>query len=251
MFSGVICQMFFSLGFMLTALFAYFITDWRSLQIALTLPGILFLSYWFLIPESTRWLLSNGRKDEAIVLIQQAAKENKVTIPQDVLDNLITPEMQKKAEEDASKPKPSMLDLFKFPNLRIRTMVILFSWFVNSGKKLLIKNFYRKTSQYFVNLVLGTYYGLSWSTNNLGGNPLINFVISGFVEIPAYSFLLLTLNRWGRKTILVGCMIFGGITLISTIFVPVEMNWLIISLAMLGKMSITGKYFWINFKYRY
>lgn len=126
--------MFFSVGFMLTALFAYFIVDWRSLQIALTLPGILFLSYWYLIPESTRWLLSNGRKDEAIVLINLAAKENKVTIPQDVLDNLITPEMQKKAEEDANKPKPSMFDLFKFPNLRVRTMVILFSWFVNSGK---------------------------------------------------------------------------------------------------------------------
>ncbi|KAJ8949971.1 hypothetical protein NQ318_002379 [Aromia moschata] len=48
-----------------------------------------------------------------------------------------------------------------------------------------------------------TYYGLSWNTNNLAGNRYLNFVISGAVEIPAYTFLILTLNRWGRKKLCV------------------------------------------------
>lgn len=65
-----------------------------------------------------------------------------------------------------------------------------------------------------------TYYGLSWNTSNLGGNDYINFVISGAVEIPAYTFLLLTLNRWGRKTILCGCMVIAGISLLLTMVVP-------------------------------
>lgn len=65
-----------------------------------------------------------------------------------------------------------------------------------------------------------TYYGLSWNTNNLGGNPYLNFVISGAVEIPAYAFLLLTLNRWGRRNLMCGCMIVSGIALLFTMAIP-------------------------------
>lgn len=47
LFAGTICQMFFSLGYMLTALWAYLIRDWRDLQIALTVPGLVFFCYWW------------------------------------------------------------------------------------------------------------------------------------------------------------------------------------------------------------
>lgn len=67
----------------------------------------------------------------------------------------------------------------------------------------------------------GTYYGLSWNTSNLGaGNDFINFLISGAVEYPAYTFLLLTLDRWGRKVIQCGCMLFAGTALLLTMFFP-------------------------------
>lgn len=65
-----------------------------------------------------------------------------------------------------------------------------------------------------------TYYGLSWNTSNLGGNDLLNFVISGAVEIPGYSFLLVTLNRWGRRSILCGTMVTAGVSLLLTMAVP-------------------------------
>lgn len=45
--AGTICQMFFSVGYMLTALWAYLIRDWRDLQIALTVPGLVFFCYWW------------------------------------------------------------------------------------------------------------------------------------------------------------------------------------------------------------
>lgn len=214
--AGVVCMMFFSVGYMLTAAFAFFIHDWRMLQIALTLPGILFLCYWWFIPESSRWLISKNRSEEAITLIRRAAKENKVTIPEDVLDRLVEPPSDKK-DEDA---KASLFDLFRYPNLRQKSLLIFFDWFVNSG----------------------TYYGLSWNTNNLGGNELLNFLVFGAVEIPAYTFLLFTLNKWGRRTILAGCMIFAGTMLLLTIAVPDNQNWLLVTLAMLGKLAITSSY---------
>jgi len=215
-FAGTCCMMFFSVGYMMTAGFAYFFREWRALQIAITLPGMVFLCYWWFIPESIRWLLSKNRKSEAIVIIKKAAKENGVTVPQAVLDNLIEPGLEKRQNEE----QPSVLDIFRFPNLRKKALIIFFNWFVNSG----------------------TYYGLSWNSTNLGGNYLVSFVISGAVEIPAYTFLIFTLNKWGRKCLLSGCMIAAGCILLLTAFVPESQNWLLVTLAMLGKLAITSSY---------
>lgn len=181
--AGTVMMMFFSVGYMLTAGFAYvFYSSWRTLQIALTLPGLLFMCYYWFIPESARWLLSKKRTEEAVRLIRKAAKVNNVQVPEELLNSLSESEVK-----DAGKTvkQASVFDLFRHPNLRMKSLLIFFNWFVNSG----------------------TYYGLSWNTNNLGGNDLLNFVISGAVELPAYTFLIFTLNRWGRKTILCGCML--------------------------------------------
>lgn len=218
LFAGVVSMMFFSVGYMIVGAFAYFITDWRYLQIALTLPSILFMAYYWIIPESARWLLSKNRKDEAVRIIETAAKENNVTIPQAVYDNLIdesSAAVKKRTEND-----PSVIDLFRYPNLRKKTLLIFFDWFVNSG----------------------TYYALSWNTSNLGGNDILNFVISGAVEIPGYLFLLLTLNRWGRRNVLCGCMLVAGVLLLLTMAVPDGQDAIIVALAMAGKMAITSSY---------
>ncbi|XP_067010711.1 organic cation transporter protein isoform X2 [Anabrus simplex] len=217
--AGVACQLFFTTGYILTAGFAYFITDWRMLQVALTVPAIGFLSYWWFLPESTRWLLANGRPEEAKVFLLKAAKENKVIIPPDVLDGLV-PEGEKEKVPLEPERKPSFFDLIRYPNLRKRALNIFLNWFVNNS----------------------TYYGLSWNTSNLGGNDYLNFVISGAVEVPAYTFLILTLNRWGRKSILCGCMLLGGAALLLTLAVPIELNWLTITLAMIGKLAVTASY---------
>lgn len=48
----------------------------------------------------------------------------------------------------------------------------------------------------------------------------MNFFLSGLVEVPAYTFLIFTLDRWGRKFILCGCMIIAGVALLATAFLP-------------------------------
>uniref|UniRef100_A0AAR5QJ81 Major facilitator superfamily (MFS) profile domain-containing protein n=2 Tax=Dendroctonus ponderosae TaxID=77166 RepID=A0AAR5QJ81_DENPD len=219
MIAGTVCQIFFSVGYMLTAVFAIYIPNWRSLQFALTIPGLVFLTYWWLIPESARWLISNNRLEEAKKNIQVAARCNKVQIPDKTLDELLRPSSDS-PRKVAGEKQPNILDIFKYPRLRKRSLIIFFDWFANNI----------------------TYYGLSWNTNNLGGNPYLNFVISGAVEIPAYAFLIFTLNRWGRKNIMSGCMITAGTALLLTMIVPQDLQWLNITLAMIGKLAITASY---------
>lgn len=214
--AGVVCQMFFSTGYILTAAFVYYIKDWRTLQLALTLPGVVFLCYWWFIPESARWLLTKNRLDEAKELVKTQAKENKVEMSDELIENLL------KTDNNSIKDgkRATLFDLFRSPNLRKKAFLIFFDWFGNSA----------------------TYYGLSWNTSNLGGNDLLNFLISGAVEFPAYTLLLFTLNRWGRKNTLCACMVTAGTALLLTMAVPSDMQWLTVTLAMVGKMAITSSY---------
>lgn len=62
------------------------------------------------------------------------------------------------------------------------------------------------------------YYGLSLNSGNLNGDMHINFLLSGLVEIPAYSCLLWALNRLGRRSLHSSMMIVGGLACVSTLF---------------------------------
>ena len=64
------------------------------------------------------------------------------------------------------------------------------------------------------------YYGLSLNSSNLGGNDYINFFLSGAVEIPAYIFTYLVLDRLGRRYTLSGVMVAGGVCLLLVMAVP-------------------------------
>lgn len=151
-YAGVVVQYFFTLGYMLTSLFAYLITDWRTLQISLSLPGLLFLLYWWyathfcyylrnlnviccrFVPESARWLLTKGRDEEARIVLRKAAKENKVDLPDEMLDKFLgdmkQEEEEGKAKAAEKKAESTILDLFKHPNLRRKTLLILFLWYI-------------------------------------------------------------------------------------------------------------------------
>ncbi|CAB0009618.1 unnamed protein product [Nesidiocoris tenuis] len=215
---GVVFQLFFTAGFILTAGFAYLIRDWRTLQIAITLPGVAYFCYWWFIPESVRWQLTKGKTEEAKKTLRAVAKENGQKVCEDVLEQLC---QQTEAErKQAGGKTPSVLELFKYRNLAQKSVIIFFLWFVNSA----------------------TYYGLSWNTSNLGGNDYVNFIISGLVEIPAYSLLLFTLDRWGRKPIVCGAMLISGSCLIISGFIPRNLLWLNITFAMAGKLAITSSY---------
>ncbi|XP_063991549.1 organic cation transporter protein [Diachasmimorpha longicaudata] len=214
--AGVGCQLFFTAGYLMTAGFAYYITDWRILQIAITIPSFAFLVYWWFIPESARWLLTKGKIEEAKDLLQNASKENGIEIPRDTIDCLLNDSTESKSTCEQA----SLFDLFRYPNLRRKSVLLFFNWLVNSG----------------------TYYGLSWSASNLGGNDYVNFLVSGVVEVPAYTFLIFTLDRWGRKSILCGCMIVSGVALLLTMAVPEDNTTAIVTLAMVGKLAITSSY---------
>lgn len=74
----VLYQIPFSLGHMSLAGFAFLFRHWQHLQIAITLPSIILLSYWWVVPESPRWLLAFGRQRAACRILQKGANINQI-----------------------------------------------------------------------------------------------------------------------------------------------------------------------------
>jgi hypothetical protein len=61
---------------------------------------------------------------------------------------------------------------------------------------------------------------LAFNTGALAGNPYVNFVISGVVELPGYFLVLFLVNVVGRKPMLCTALLTAALALLLTIAVP-------------------------------
>ncbi|XP_072486099.1 solute carrier family 22 member 4 isoform X2 [Notamacropus eugenii] len=205
-FSTLGVCIFFAIGYMLLPLFAYFIRDWRMLLLALTVPGVLCVPLWWVIPESPRWLLSQGRIKEAEDIIQKAAKMNKVTAPVIVFDPSELQEFTSLKQQKGYFP-----DLFRTRHIAIITFMSLMLWM----------------------LVSVSYFGLSLNTPNLHGDVYLNCFLSAAIEVPAYVIAWLLLRNLPRRYIIAGTLFLGGGVLLFIQLVPT---------VMLGKFGITSAF---------
>uniref|UniRef100_A0A8D3CC85 Si:dkey-119m7.4 n=1 Tax=Scophthalmus maximus TaxID=52904 RepID=A0A8D3CC85_SCOMX len=203
MLAGIITDYFFGFGYILLAGVAYLIRDWRKLQLAISIPGFLFIFYIWVLPKSARWLMANDRNEEAWELIHKAAQMN-------------------------GKPITKDLQMCR---------VQLSQNFVNGIICLLKYDAMFATCLRFVNVLV--YYGLSLNVSDFGMNIYLTQMIFGLVEMPARTITLFTLNR-SRKISQLAFLAVGGTACLLTIFIPSDMSVIKTVLAMIGKFGITA-----------
>ncbi|CEF60921.1 Solute carrier family 22 member 13 [Strongyloides ratti] len=196
--------MSFSFGEILLGIFAYFFRDYRHLQLIIGLPSIIFLSYYWLVGESIRWLVTKKRYNEADKLLKKGGKINGSQIPNEWWDTLDT-------DEDTitvnNKTKNyGYLDLFRTPKLCKRSLISFYCWPV-------------------VSMI---FYGVSMKPDFLGGDPYMTFIIGGFMEIPALLLMFFTVNKIGRKPLLAGgYLVSAGCMVISQILSHYQTHWIV------------------------
>ncbi|KJH51908.1 transporter, major facilitator family protein [Dictyocaulus viviparus] len=187
---AVVAGGFYAFGEVILAGMAYFLTDYRLLHAVIALPSLIFLSYWWLIPESARWLVTKHRYEEADIILHKAARINGSYVPEKWWEQL-------QIGQNNKYQSFGMIDLVRTPNMRKRTLVCFFLWPVNTMM----------------------YYGLTMKSDLGGGELHLNFAISALMEIPALFVVYFFIDRIGRRQIVTCSLLTAGICLIF--------NWII------------------------
>ncbi|XP_063404468.1 organic cation transporter protein-like [Mytilus trossulus] len=213
--AGLVFEFFWAAGAMILALAAYLIRDWRHLNLVMSVPPVLFLSYIWLVPESPRWLLIKGKIQEAEAILEKTARLNKRFLPSDTLEKI----------SFASKHRG--LPLWKactHPIIMYQLTVILFGWMI-------------------VSMV---FYGLAMNSGNIGGNLYLNFFMSSFAELIGFAGCLAALHKMGRRPVFAISVLISGAACLLTIF-PVlyastEYQWTAMVLSTLGKVNVSAAF---------
>lgn len=185
----------FAFGETVPVFFAMGLKNWKTFQAAVSATMALSCLVWFFLPESPRWLIANGKQDEAKKMIEKAAVRNKVKLSPDVF---LSKEDPNEGEEKVDQfPVYGLMDLFRPSQLRI-TIAMFICWPV----------------------VTLLYYGLSLSADkiHMTDNLYLSFILVSLIEIPAYIFLPLIIDVWGRKPLFVFTQMVPGICCIIAAF---------------------------------
>lgn len=83
--SSIILNYFYSMGEAIVGLIFWLCRDWVLLQLIVSAPPLLFISYYWIVPESVRWLLAREDYNKARKIIQKAAQVNGVELSEQML----------------------------------------------------------------------------------------------------------------------------------------------------------------------
>ncbi|XP_023934321.1 organic cation transporter 1 isoform X2 [Bicyclus anynana] len=345
--TGIVVGMLFASGMCLLALLAFLIRDWVYLSMAISIPFVALFGYYWLIPESPRWLVGRGHIADAEKVLRNLAKKNGIILThgfllelhkkikdeeaeaefaimpaengqvpfqerEDVVDiipnntSFSKPESRqntendienkenfepraleigdlvkksrspgdveslkeevirlnqkdsKKSQTECSFPKSlkrksiqlvnkikslkenegileerklddqnseedcraSPFEMFRYPNIRKKFFILTFNW-----------------------VALGVVYNsLSYNSPNLGVDDFLAFFIGGAVEIPSYFIAWQCMERYGRRWVLCIFMNIGGLACLCCALVPEAWPWVVVSLAMLGRLCAAASF---------
>ncbi|XP_008284202.1 solute carrier family 22 member 13-like [Stegastes partitus] len=199
-------QMFAGLGQCLLAGLVYGVRDWRKAQYILAgAQAFVFLYMWW-IPESARWLLGQGRTEEAKTLIYKVAAINKKEIPENLMNEV-------KGEQKVQRE--GIRAIFKSAVLVKYLFILSFAWCcLNLGYFCLVLNVGK--------------FGLSIF--------LVQFLF-GISEVPAHLLCIVFLEIFGRKKSLISTLLTGGFVCLLTLAFPQD------SAVVITALVTTGKFF--------
>lgn len=211
--AGTLVWFYFTAALMVLGLKAYFVRNWSTLLILSSAPWVFILIFWRFVPESVRWLLVNGKKEQAREILEKVAAVNKKEMPRDELQVPVTTANQ------------GVLELFKTWKMAKMSLAQIYIWFV---------------------VGMG-YYGLSLSSGEFGGSIYLNFILTSLVEIPANFLVIHNCNRFGRKKTTIAHMVAAGIAVVAVSLIPHGTNNTgfiagRVTLGTLGKMFITTSF---------
>ncbi|XP_017122857.2 organic cation transporter protein isoform X1 [Drosophila elegans] len=211
--AATIITIFYALGEAFLGFLASQVQHWRWLLRVLYAPAILQILFLWILPESVRWLLSQGAEERAAAVLRRAARINKRTLPEEQVEELLATNRQKLSQ--ANESQYPIMRAVRFFSLRIANCCLC--WFTHTLIAL----------------------GLSLNSVNLGGSKYTNFMLNGFIQIPGLLLPLVIMDRVGRRYSLCASMLLCAICMGASAGVAADNYAGSLTLFLIGKLAIT------------
>ncbi|KAI3374085.1 hypothetical protein L3Q82_022651, partial [Scortum barcoo] len=209
---GTLTSFFFTFGQMILAGLAYWLRDWRKLQVVVCAPQFLFFAYSWWYSESARWLVLNRRSEDALKSLHRVAQINgKSEIIDKLTLEVLHSHMNKEIE--SSRSSFTAYDLLRTRGMRRISICLIAVWFSTSF----------------------AYYGLAMDLQKFGVSIYVMQIIFGAVDVPAKLLALGMLSYLGRRVSQAACLFLSALIIFANIFVPTDMQTIRTTLACLGK----------------
>lgn len=196
---------------------ALYLMDWRIFAVITSAPLLLALLTPFFVPESARWLVSQGKIDRAVSIMRKIAHINGRDVDEAVYERFIY-SCRAIEKADVCKNRYSVFDIWRLPRLRRILILLIIMWMT-------------------ISLVFD---GHARNVGSLGMDLFVTHTIGTATEFPSDLLLVLIIDHLGRRWPSVVALVIGGIfSLLATVapYGPASA-----SLAILGRASANFSY---------
>ncbi|KPP66088.1 solute carrier family 22 member 13-like, partial [Scleropages formosus] len=204
----------FSVGMMFLAAVAFLTSGWMQFHLAMAVPQLLCLPFYYSIPESPQWLLLN-RRLEVLEEYRNRCPEDKESL--DLILNSMGKEAQGSSRAEGKSEKHSFLLLFRSPTILLRLSVMSYIGLASAL----------------------TYYGICYNVGSFGVNIYLAQFFSGLSEVPTLLVPLL-LKRCGRRPFSMVSLLLSGTACLLSLLASkyYDIPALVMTLALMGKLCM-------------
>ncbi|XP_042214901.1 solute carrier family 22 member 21-like isoform X2 [Homarus americanus] len=219
-------MMSYTIASILAAALALVVWDWYTLALMSGIPPLVLLLAYKWIPESSSWLIAGGKSEAARAQLSTVAKVNSHRLPEELFTQFLTDtnndqhDDQTERRDKDNETSRSIIDAVKYPNLRKNILLVLVVWM----------------------LACMCFYGHCQNTVNLGSNMFMSYLLGAVVEVPSWCVPWL-IHRLGRRLPLTAAFFLSSTAGFIYAAVPEDMEWLVLTVALVGRATITGAYY--------
>nr|AEB00643.1 glucose transporter 1 [Penaeus vannamei] len=214
--ANVPAMIFMTLGMCVLPWIALAIADWQTFAIIIHAIQFLSIIFIWVIPESARWLLSQGRVEDTLKILQRVAKINGMAVTPEMMQELKA-YSEKQAASQNSRMGATVFDLLKTPVLRRRFLILCVMCITMTV----------------------AYDGFMRNTANIGYDVFFSFTIAGLLEFPADLLMMVTTEWLGRRHTTVWSLVLCGVSSLCIAAIPEANTIAVMTMAFVGRFLIT------------
>lgn len=202
--SSTIIAIIYPLGEILLGVSAMLLDHYRTFLLAIYAPALVIVFYFWLVPESVRWLVVTGQYNRALKILNTTAKHNNRQISTRSLDILNNTCYRTKVDGECGADCETYFSIFTHKVLLVRLVACSLCWVI----------------------VTHIFYGLSVNATKIADddNKYLSYITTMIAEVPAALFTFFILKYVGRRSAMCGSMLVAGVATILSTLVPTHLT---------------------------